>query len=84
MSASLVDQLKTEISKKRAELQALEKALEALSGSKPTKAKAGGVRKPRTEEQKARQAERMKAMWAAKKAGAPTVKKAKAKLADPT
>lgn len=80
MATSIIDQLKKEIASRRDELKKLEDALAALTGGKTGKGKGGGVRKPRTAEQKAAAAERMKAIWAAKKSGKPAAKKTKAKV----
>jgi hypothetical protein len=83
MATSIVKQLQKEIESRRAELQALEGALRALEGGgivgNGLRASSGGkkTRRPRTPEQKAAQAKRMKEIWAAKKAG----KKAPAKKA---
>jgi hypothetical protein len=83
MATSIVKQLQKEIENRRAELEKLEAALQALSGGgivgNGLRATGGGkqTRRPRTPEQRAAQAERMKKIWAAKKkAGTATRKKA--------
>jgi hypothetical protein len=82
MATSIVKQLQKEIENRRGELEKLEAALQALSGGgivgNGLRASGGGKqkRKPRTPEQRAAQAERMKKIWAAKKAGTATRKKA--------
>jgi hypothetical protein len=87
MATSIVKQLQKEIESRRAELQALEGALRALEGGgivgNGLRASSGGkkTRKPRTPEQKAAQAKRMKEIWAAKKAGKKTPAKKAAKKA---
>ncbi len=68
--ATIVEQLKKEISTRQAELEKLQAALEALTGSGAGKTKPAGTRKRRTPEQNAAQAERMKKVWEAKKASA--------------
>jgi hypothetical protein len=77
--ATIVNQLKKEIESRRAELEKLEAALEALEGGSGVTASGRKriTRGPRTPEQKAAQSERMKKIWAAKKkAGKPSAKKA--------
>jgi DNA-binding protein HU-beta len=75
MATRLIQQIRKEIDQRRAELEALENALSALEGGglvgNGLRASSGGkkTRRPRTPEQKAAQAKRMKEIWAAKKAG---------------